>query len=353
MPQTVPLQGKRLVVRVDWNVSLPLGDIQKIRQSLPFIQTLSARGVKVVILTHLGRPVGIDASLSTRPLVELAARMLGQPIQFHDEDQMAAARTITQSAAGSIHVMENVRFEKGETENTAAAIKKWASLGDVFVNNAFASCHDAHASVTGIAKVLPSFAGPDLEAEVAGLAPLLRQPPAPFIAFVGGIKWSTKLPLVKALLHTCDAVYLGSGLAAALAATTSGVDAGVRSISTHKKLHLPGDITLDQGRAADVGPATLKTWERAIADARTMIWNGPMGEVEKTAFAKGTHGLIRLIVTKRAPDAYAVAGGGDTVPVIAELKATKAFNHVSMGGGAMLAFLAQKGKLPGLVPLYV
>ena len=223
LPKTKNIRGRRVLVRVDWNIPLD-GGIEpeaslKVERSLRGIKDLSARGAIVIVMTHLGRPKKREASLSTKQLVPLLRDTYGLPVVFHGEvvSDISARKKLSvrlsSAESGTIHLLENVRFEVGEEKNLVSLAKAYASLADVFVNDAFASCHRAHVSVVGIAKQLPAFAGPSLIEEVGALSALLTKPKRPFVAVIGGKKLTTKLPIVKALLRMCDTVMVGGAMA--------------------------------------------------------------------------------------------------------------------------------------------
>lgn len=385
-----PLRGRVVLVRVDWNVpangSAERDASLKIERSLPLLKELKKRGAKVVVLTHLGRPAKRDKWFSTKPLVRLLRETYGSEIAYHPESvankaEHAALRSaLTAAAPGSIHLFENVRFLKGEETNEKRLAEAYADLGDIFINDAFASCHRAHASVVGIAKLLPSYAGPSLVEEVAALSRLLDHPKSPFIAVIGGLKLSTKLPVIEALCRSCDEVLIGGAMATALfkakkietgrsAHEKEGV-ALAKKLLKHKNIHLPQDVVVTtritsdpvlrrvsvdaigkKDMIVDVGPNTLKAWAEIIASASTIVWNGPVGLIECATCGFGSRFLARVIGARVKGKAFGVAGGGDTLPAIHATKTESHFDFVSTGGGAMLDFIALKGRLPGLMVL--
>jgi len=383
------LHGQRLLLRVDWNV--PLGhalaseESVKIGQSVDAIRDLAKRGAITIVLTHLGRPEGRDPNFSTKQLVPLLKVRYRLPVQFHGEavskqiEHRKLLRTLDGAAPGSVHLLENVRFEKGEETNDRVLSQAYAALAHLYVNDAFASCHRAHASIAGITKWLPSYAGVDLVDEVAALSRLLEEPKRPFVAVIGGLKISTKMPVIRQLLSRCDKLLVGGAMATTilsakgLAMGASFVEtealAQAKSLLVKKQLGLPEDVVVIRKRdqdprarvvsvkalqfddiAMDVGPSTLAAWAKEINAASTILWNGPVGVVEQAAFAGGSVALARMIA-KRAGRAFTVVGGGDTVPLLFKKKIQRRFSHVSMGGGALLEFIAKQGRLPGLVPL--
>jgi phosphoglycerate kinase len=390
LPASVSLRGKRVFLRVDWNVPLCSRvlpeDSLKIERSLATIRGLAKRGAVVIVLTHLGRPEKRNPAFSTERLLPLLAATYKLSAAYHSArlsvaaERAALKQALAEAEPGTIHVLENVRFEAGEEKNAASLAKAYAELGDLFVNDAFASCHRAHVSVAGLAKALPSYAGPQLVEEVQALHGLLQKPKRPFVAFLGGFKLSTKIPVLKMLLGVCDRVYVGGAMAVTLAAA-KGWDTGASFVEKNSlalaktlvkkpNLLLPTHVAVadaiedgervryvslaDLGKkdiVVDIAPLSLRVWAKDIKTAKTLLWNGPLGVAEIPAFAFGSRFLARAIATRAKGSAFGVAGGGDTLPVLTSTRTVGWFDHVSMGGGAMLEFLALKGKLPGLLPL--
>ncbi len=375
------LKEKRVLLRLDWNIALPITkakeeDLVKLEESVKTIESLRRRGAKVIIFTHLGRPKEKDPAYSTRVLAMLITKKFGLPVIFHPESigntkqRERLGKAIQASGAGTVHLLENVRFEKGEETNDQSLAKQYASLADLFINDAFASSHRAHASVAGIAKCLPAYAGPQVMKEVRSLEQLLH-PRKPMVAIVGGLKISTKIDLLKKLLSLCETVCVGGAMATTLLVAQGkkvgasfvekDVIAHIKKIARAKNLSLPLDvrvarhatISIEDIKSGDVildiGPETLNRWRHQLKKARTIIWNGPVGKIEETPYAKGTEQLARIIA--QMSGAFSVVGGGDTVPLIFKKNLGQGFDHVSLGGGAMLEFLVKGGRLPGLVPL--
>ncbi|HEU0051027.1 MAG TPA: phosphoglycerate kinase [Patescibacteria group bacterium] len=387
LPSSLSLKGKRVLVRVDWNVPLKKSRLQeedavKIKQSVSFLHNLSRRGAVVILLTHLGRPEGRDLAYSTRVLADVVNHQFGMGVVFHPEafskkqEFERLRKALIASGNGSIHLLENVRFEKGEEKNDARLADLYAQLGEVFINDAFASCHRAHASVVGIAKKLPSYAGPNLRSEIQALDQLLHHQKKPFVTVIGGFKISSKLPVLKKLARLSDAVCIGGAMASTLLAA-KGVSLGesfvekealaeAKQLARQKNILLPTDVRVSHALkkgvlkecesdhvpaheiVVDIGRKTIAEWGAILKRAKTILWNGPVGIVEHPAFARGTNDLLHLIANCRA---YKVAGGGDTVPLIFAQKKERFFDHISMGGGALLEFVERGGRLPGLAPL--
>ena len=383
------LKGKRVFLRVDWNVpldGLAAEDSLKVSRSIATIKDLSERGAVVLIATHLGRPKGHDESLSTRVLRDLVAKEYKlKPIFIGDaldtkEGLLGAQKMIGLAKDGMIFLLENVRFYEGEEKNTLALSKAYASLADLFVNDAFASCHRAHASVVGVAKQLPHYAGPNLVREVTALEQLTTKPKKPFLAIIGGAKISTKIEVLEALLKTADAVCVGGAMANAFFAAQK-LEIGksfvekegivlAKKLLKHPKLVLPVDVVVAKKIAegssprvsgpkevkksemiGDIGPKTMMAWSQLIKKAETIVWNGPLGVTEVSSFSHGSKVIAREVAIRSKGKAYGVVGGGDTLPVALSTGMQDWYDHLSTGGGAMLEFIATKGKLPGLTVL--
>ena len=376
-------------MRVDWNVpeaaARGLEGSLKLERSVSFIKQLSKRGAVVILLTHFGRPKRKDKVHTTQFLAKRMKRY-GLTIAFHPEsvskpaDRKRLADRLLKAKPGSIHLLENVRFERGEEKNAVPLSKAWASLGDIFINDAFASCHRAHASVVGIAKIIPSYAGPSLTEEVEHLGRLLEKPTSPFVAVIGGKKLSSKIPVIKVLLDRCDKVLVGGAMATPfLSAKKLQVGKSYLEKASIKEaakllkkpgLMLPLDVMVAEklvpnpklrrvkvdaiGKkdiVVDIGPSTLASWSKTIATSKTVLWNGPVGWTECKPCGNGSRFLARIIATRAKGPAFGVSGGGDTLPILAETKTAKWFDFISTGGGAMLEFLSLKGKLPGITAL--
>lgn len=381
--------GMRVLMRVDWNVPLEGGlkpeNSLKIERSIETIQWLQSKKAVVVLLTHLGRPTKPDPVYSTAILVKLLKREYQLSLVHHTErvsqvkERTQLSRELAEAAPGSVHLLENVRFEPGEEKNLASLAKAYASLGSAFVNDAFASCHRAHTSVVGIAKELPAYAGKSLVEEEKALSKLLVKTARPKIAVIGGLKLSTKLPLLRVLLGTFDHVLVGGAMATTIQAA-QGVAVGgsfvepecykdAKRVFGEKALVLPEDVVVahvntfrqqhatswdvikETERVMDVGPKTLKAWGKLIAQAKVLVWNGPVGFFEIPAFGAGSRFVARAVGARSKGSAYGVAGGGETLSVIRDAKVGAWFDHLSTGGGALLDYLSKEGDLPGLVPL--
>lgn len=384
------LAGVPVLVRVDWNVPLsgqtePEASL-KIERSLETIRWLQKKKAIVIILTHLGRPLGYELRFSTEQLVSLLAREYRLDLTFHAGSMNVASERkkiqaeLALAEHGSVHLLENVRFQTGEETNSLALAKAYAAFGEFFVNDAFASCHRKHVSVVALAKQLPAYAGLSLQEEVKMLTRLIQKPKKPVLAIVGGAKLSTKIPVLKALLAQCDEVCLGGAMATTVIAAQKGeVGASlieksafplVKQLLRSGSLVLPLDVRVVRRISAkmsplvvkteeihpgdivvDIGPKTCAAWGKKIRAAQTILWNGPVGITEYAASCESSRFLARAIALRAKGSAFGVAGGGDTIPIILATKTLNAFDHVSTGGGAMLEFVSLSGRLPGLEPL--
>mgnify|MGYP001617942018 CR=1 FL=1 len=385
-----PLKGKRVLVRVDWNVPLSGAfsgeNSLKLERSFPLLIDLLKRDAVVIVMTHLGRPKKHEVKFSTRkllPLVrsqsDIALHWLGAALDSTD-GLVEAQKIISEAHPGTGFLLENVRFLKGEEENEAKVAAALASLGDIFINDAFAVCHRAHASVVGVAKRLPAYAGPALMNEIEGLEPLIKKPKSPFYAFVGGAKLSTKLELLERLVKLADRVYIGGAMAHPFfVAQKKAIGKSLydpkdlplaRKFLKHNNLRLPSDVAVAtkiadgvkvrvaivgkiklNERIGDIGPATMMSWSDDIKKAKTLLWNGPFGVIEVGTFVHGSFVLAKAIAAQSRGSCYGVAGGGDTLPLVLEAGVSDRLDHVSTGGGAMLEYIAMKGKLPGIEAL--
>ncbi|MCZ6465424.1 MAG: phosphoglycerate kinase [Proteobacteria bacterium] len=381
------LEGRRVLVRVDFNVPLDgegrITDDTRIRAALPTLRAVLERGGRPVLLCHLGRPRGEPVeSLRLDPVARRLGELLGTPVQKLDgcvgEE---VARAVQEAPAGVTVLLENVRFEPGETRGDEALAKAYAALGDVFVNDAFGASHRDHASVSGIARLLPSAAGLLLERELEAFARVLRDPARPLLAVLGGAKVSDKLPVIRHLVGRVDALLVGGGMAYTfLAAQGHAVGTSLlepdlvplcaQTLAQAKggagaDLVLPTDHVLAQSletgsptresgidipegwMGLDIGPRTSERFAARIRDAATVVWNGPMGVFEDPRFRAGTEAVGRALGEAHA---YTVVGGGDSVAAIHLLGLERSVSHISTGGGASLELL-QGRVLPGIAAL--
>lgn len=377
---------KRVLMRVDFNVPLDekgaIVDDSRIRAHLPTIRYILAKGASLVLMSHMGRPKGVDLKFSLKPCKERLEELLGFPILFSSDCIGDEAKHAALSLKkGHVLVLENIRFHKEEEEGDSAFAEQLSLLGDFYVNDAFGSSHRAHASITE----LPTYfkgkaaAGFLLDKELLFLQKALEQPEHPFAAIIGGAKVSSKLGVLKQFLTKVDLLFIGGGMAYTFLKAT-GMEIGqsivedslldeakaILDLAKQKgvKIILPIDFravkefkagafckefSLDTGiekdyQGIDIGPKTLKLWKDALKNVKTIFWNGPVGVYEIEDFAIGTESIARFIGDL---DALKVVGGGDSVAAILHLGIEKKFNHLSTGGGASLELL-EKGSLPGI-----
>lgn len=384
----IDLRGKRALVRVDFNVPLEgavITDSTRIRAALPTIRCILAQDPKAVILmSHLGRPQGrrlLEMSLS--PIADNLAQKLGMTVAFAEDCiGAAAAMAIKSLPAGGLLLLENTRFHRGETDNDPQFARQLAAHGDVFVSDAFGTAHRAHASNVGVAEHLPAVAGLLLEKEMDYLAKALENPARPFAAVLGGAKVSDKIGVIAALLNKADKLLIGGGMANTFFAAQGRemADSLVESeaLDTARELLEQGGdrlkLPLDQRIAAafhpdaaskiiaagedvaagwqslDIGPQTVESYARELADVKTVVWNGPMGVFEMPAFAHGTFGMAAALAEATKKGAVTIVGGGDSAAAVEEAGLADQMSHISTGGGASLELLEGK-VLPGLAAL--
>jgi phosphoglycerate kinase len=356
-----------------------IADDARVRAAVPTVQQLARRGAKVIVMSHLGRPKDREPELSLHPVANHLGRLLGQEVHFA-EDCVGepAASAVRQLTNGQVLVLENVRFHKEDEENDPDFARQLASLGEVYVNDAFAASHRAHASVVGVANYLPAFAGQLMEAELEALHKALDQPRRPMIAVVGGAKVSTKVGVLRHLLAKVDSLLIGGAMAntffkargwptgKGLVEDTALEEANAVAREAGDKLVLPVDLVcarkMEAGEALrilkpeavepgwmalDIGPKTVALFGERLRGAGTVIWNGPVGVTEIKDFSDGTKALGEAIAKSGA---YTLVGGGDTVAAIESLGLTGRFSWVSTGGGATLEYLEGK-TLPGIAIL--
>ncbi len=378
------LSGKKILLRVDFNVPLEDGNIKdeyKITSGLESIRLLVEKEASVIILTHLGDPGGkIKAALSTAPLALRLKKLLQKPVKFvADVSGPLAVKATAKMKPGEIIFLENVRFEAGELKDDKKFAKSLASLADIYVNDAFAVSHRAQASVSAIKSFLPSYAGLLLEKEVKALQQALK-PKKPLVAIMGGAKISTKAPIIKSIYPAANKILLGGGLANSFL-KYHGYEIG-RSLYDQdslkvikrlmvgkfkdKKIILPLDVVVKvstgkvkakaitevakQDIILDIGPKTVELYAQLIKTAKTIIWNGPMGKFEEARFRSGTISIARVIASHSSGRAYGVAGGGETVEALKMSGMMEYVDWVSTAGGAMLSYLG-KDKMPGLTKI--
>ena len=346
------VKGRRVLVRVDFNVPLDedgnITDDARIRAALPTLKELREKNARLLLASHLGRPKGPDEKFSLRPAAERLSELLSA--------EVVLAEDLDHVPDGDIVMLENVRFDPGETKNDPELAKRYAAFADVYVNDAFGSAHRAHASTEGVAHLLPAYAGLLLERELQELGKLLERPERPFVAIVGGAKVQDKIGVLRSLAERADVVLVGGKMAAELAAQSPPdvpvelpvdvVAAAAFEQDAESKV-VPADAVPEDWLGLDIGPATRESYATRIAEAKTVFWNGPMGVFEWPRFADGTLAVARAVADA---DAHTVVGGGDSVRAIEEAGLADRIDWVSTGGGASLELLEGK-ELPGVAAI--
>ena len=398
----IDVKGKRVLIRVDFNVPLADGkvtDDNRIVAALPSIKRAIAGGAKVILMSHLGRPEGkgFEAEYSIKPAADRLAELLGKPVKLGPKEVVgpAAEKMAAAMRPGEVLMLENVRFVAGETitdnakknpdgkltaEQQAkldAFVAALAHLGDVYVNDAFGTCHRKHASMYGVAKAIqakggPAVAGFLVEKEIRYLAEAVAKPARPFTAILGGVKVSDKIKLISSLLGKVDNILIGGAMAYTLLAA-KGVKVGKSLVEADQveemkkllgkaggKIHLPCDhvgataFVCDEARAVpdvnipddlmglDIGPKTIAAFSKVIAASKTIVWNGPMGVFERPAYAAGTKAVAEAVAKATDGGAVSVIGGGDSAAAVEQMHLAERMTHVSTGGGASLTYLEGK-----------
>lgn len=353
------------VLRVDLNVE-DAHDSWRREAILPTIRWLLARNARVLMLSHKGRPSPHDDAesakrnhaISLRGSVKPLERVLKMNVSFIDHFRFREIRqTLRAAAAGSVFLLENIRLLRGEEKNDARLAKDLASLGDFYVNDAFAAAHRKHASIVGVTKYLPSYAGLLMEKERVALSRVMKKPARPFVVVIGGIKTEDKMPVVRYFLNIADRFLLGGSVANTVL-SAAGVNVGDSicdprfhalgaRLAKNKKVEALSDWLWDENKILDIGPQTIEDFVDHIARAKTVLWNGPLGRLEDTRYANGSIAIAKAIAKSKA---FSVVGGGETTQLIRSLGLQKKISFLSTGGGAMLEFLAGK-KLPGIEAL--
>ncbi len=383
--EDLDLRGRRLLLRSDLNVPLRNGavsDDTRIRAALPAIRAAQRAGAAVVLASHAGRPGGgIAAGFSLRPVADRLRELLGSPVRLHEEPVgYDRAPRIPPARPGETLLLENLRFHPGETSNDPDFAAALAAFGDEYANDAFGVVHRAHASVEACARRFPrAAAGPLLKAELKALGGLFRRPARPFVAVLGGAKVSDKLPVIRSLLEHADRVLIGGAMAYTFLLARGvpvgdslvepdRVDEAAALLRDHgERLSLPTDHLAAPSPDAtgadppsdriaanriglDIGPRTGAAFGEALREARTVVWNGPMGLFENPAFAGGTLAVARAVAAATDRGARTVVGGGDSAAAVRLAGVGSRMGHLSTGGGASLAFLAGQ-PLPGVEAL--
>ncbi len=381
---------KKVLVRVDFNVPQTkdgtghIVDDSRIVAALPTIRQLLKQNATVILMSHLGRPKGPEAKFTLRPVAERLEELLGQKVHFLASETVVDA-SVKQAAAalkgGEVALLENTRFVSGETKNDSAFSKDLASLADIFVNDAFATCHRAHSSNVGVAALLPSALGLLVQKEVDIMGEALQDPKHPFVAILGGAKVSDKIGVIENLLDKVDTILIGGGMAYTFL-KAMGKEIGTSLLEADKlelakdllrrakekgvRVELPTDgviadavaenqktaiVSIDaipaDKMSLDIGPETIKTFTSIVKEAKTVVWNGPMGVFEIKEFSNGTLALAKAMAECHGTT---IIGGGDSAAAVEQAGYKEQMTHVSTGGGASLEFLEGK-ELPGIAAI--
>ncbi len=382
------VRGRRVLVRSDLNVPMEDGRVtetSRLAATVPTLALLADAGAKVIVLSHFGRPKGVDPKLSLRAVAAALADVLGRPVAFAEDCiGPAAADAVAALADGGVLVLENTRFHTGEEANDPEFVRALAANGDLFVNDAFSAAHRAHASTEGLAHLLPAFAGRAMAAELTALDKALGNPAHPVAAVVGGAKVSSKLDVLTHLVGRVDHLIIGGGMANTFLAA-KGMDVGkslcehdlaatardvlARAEAAHCTVHLPYDVVVATEFRAnaphrtanvheigademvlDIGPAAVEALGDVLKTCRTLVWNGPLGAFELPPFDAATVALARIAAALTADGLVSVAGGGDTVAALNHAGVADGFTFVSNAGGAFLEWMEGK-VLPGVAAL--
>jgi len=381
--EDIDVTGKRVLVRVDFNVPIrdgKVGDDTRIQAALPTLHYLLDHQATLILCSHLGRPKGeVKQEFSLKPVADYLSMVLGQHVKFvEDCIGPVAEQAVKELSPGDVLLLENTRFHAGEKKNDPAMAKQLAGLADLYVNDAFGSAHRAHASTEGVTQYLPSVAGYLMEKEIIYLGQAIANPARPFIAILGGAKISDKIGVIRNLLDKADQVMIGGGMANTFF-KAQGYPVGDSLVEDDSldiarelikladyRLRLPVDVVIgdkfkadaeqvvmsmgpipDGWRILDIGPETVKTFRKPISEAGTIAWNGPMGVFEFPRFAEGTIGLAKAIARSNATS---IIGGGDSVAAVKNAGLADQITHISTGGGAFLEMLEGK-VLPGMASL--
>ena len=380
----VDLKGKIVLIRVDFNVplddSLNITDDIRIRGAIPTIKYALDKGAKVILMSHLGRPDGqVKEELRLAPVAKRLRELLNRPVTaLKDCIGDDVKKSVAAMKPGDVILLENLRFHAEEEENDAKFAKELASLGDIFVNDAFGTAHRAHASTEGVTHYLPSVAGFLLEKEIEYLGNTVDNPKRPFVAILGGAKVKDKIKVIDNLLNKVDALLIGGGMAYTFLKVqgktigsskldNDGLDTAKQALekAANKKIpillpidhvvadkfdanansQIVGDNIPDGWMGLDIGPKTIKLFEDKLKTAKTIVWNGPLGVFEMDKFAKGTEDVAKFIANLKG--VISIIGGGDTAAAMAKFKVASSMTHISTGGGASLEYLEGRG-LPGI-----
>lgn len=351
------MKNKTAILRVNLDVmDKEIESSLRISMAAKSIMTLKEKYEKIIILSHRGRPKGYDKKLSMKKIAEAMSATAQTKISF--VPSMELDKIKAETAEKGVYLLENMRFFEGETENAPQFAKFLASLGDIFINDDFATAHRKSASNAGIAKYIPSVAGDLLKAEIKNLSKLTKATRHPYVVIIGGAKVSDKLSVIKKLLPLADKILLGGGAGnAAMAAQGIDIKNSVgkdetdllKTLIKSKKIIAPIDFRVEEDRILDIGPNTEEVFAEEIRKAKTVLWAGPMGLFEKAKFAKGSKAIATAIAESSA---FSVVGGGETTDIVQKMNLSDKFTFVSTGGGAMLEYLSGK-KLPALQALNI
>jgi phosphoglycerate kinase len=379
----IDLNGKKVLVRVDYNVPIKEGkvtDDTRIKAAMPTVKYMLEKGAALILCSHLGRPKeGPDPQFSMKPVADHLSKLLGKPVAFAEDCiGPVAGKAAKALKPGEVLVLENTRFHKEETKNNEEMSRQLASLADIFVNDAFGSAHRAHSSTEGVAHILPAVAGFLMEKEIQYLGGAIANPKRPFVAILGGAKISDKIGVIRNLLTKADSVLIGGGMANTFF-KAQGYPVGHSLVEdealdtarellqeSQGKLRLPVDVVIadsmepdatiktmsmgpvpDGWRILDIGPETVASFAKVISGAGTVVWNGPMGVFEDARFAKGTFELAKSVADSSATS---IIGGGDSVAAVNKAGLADKITHISTGGGASLEML-EGLTLPGVAAL--
>ncbi len=379
----VDLKGKRVLMRADFNVPIQDGEItddNRIQAALPTIKYVLEQGASLVLMSHLGRPKGeANPKYSLKPVAERLGELLAREVKMASDSIGAEVKEMAESLEpGEVLLLENTRFHAGEKKNDAEYAKQLASLGEIFVNDAFGTAHRAHASTEGVTHYLPAVAGFLIEKEIEFLGRATGDPERPYMVIMGGAKISDKIDVIKTMLEKADKILIGGGMANTFL-KSQGVEVGDSLVEedavetagelldeAEGKIELPSDVVIADAfdndaqtrvvnvtevpegwRILDIGPDTVERYEGFLDVAETVVWNGPMGVFEMRNFAQGTFAIARTLADL---DAVTIVGGGDSASAVREAGVAEKIDHVSTGGGASLEFLEGK-TLPGIAAL--
>jgi len=386
----IDLAGKRVLVRVDFNVPLDsqqhITDDTRIRAALPTIRYLLDQGAAVILMSHLGRPDGkVVDTLRLATVAQRLSELLGRPVEMAAESVGPAVEAQARALQpGQVLLLENLRFHKEEEKNDPGFARQLAALGEVYVNDAFGTAHRAHASTEGVTHYLPGAAGFLMEKEINFLGSALEHPRRPFAAIIGGAKVSDKIAVLERLISMVDTLLIGGGMANTFL-KAEGFEIGDSLFEASKldvardliakarqrgiEFLLPVDVVVadrfaadatykvvshdnvpESWRILDIGPKTIEAFREALANAQTIVWNGTLGVAEMPAFAKGTNAIIEILAERTRAGATTIIGGGDSAAAVEETGASEKMTHVSTGGGASLEFLEGR-TLPGVAAL--